>query len=172
MSRSRAFTLIELLVAVALFVIFLGMAIPSTYASYARSRAARDAAARLAQDISLLERVAQDGDADEGATLFVTSLDPLAYAGYRGRPADASPSWRLGDVLFERTFPSVALSAAAVGPGSPLLFARDGSIQLKDGGGWMDQHQTLGLPLVAAGGGMAAGAMLSVNLFTGAVTTP
>lgn len=161
-------TLLESMVVLALFGILLTMAIPPTLRDYARSRSARDASARVAQDIALLERVAQDGGAHAGATLIITSPQPLNYACYRGRPAADAPGWRLGDLIVQRSFPDVSLAAGSVGQAGALLFARNGSVQVKEGDVWVDQHQTLTITLVS-GDQPAASANVDLNLFTGGV---
>lgn len=164
----RGATLLEVMVvAVIMLALAAAFALPA-YRDYARSRETSDAATRLAEDLEYLSRIAQNGVPNEGASLIVESDRPLSYRGYLGRPAGEDPRSSLRQVLLERTFPDVSLEGGRIGPGTPLLFADNGSAQYEVGGLVASQHQTVTFVLDPTGSGKSAS--VGLNLFTGAVT--
>jgi len=168
----RGATLIELIVALAIAVLIaLTVAVP-TYMMTSRARAARDAADALAQDLSLLERSAQNGVAMQGATLEIDSTSPLVYSCYRGRPANLDPNATLGPLIVHRTFADVSLATGPINPETPLLFASNGSAQYFDGTRWVDQHgQPIAFTLAPVTDPTHPVAV-TLDLFTGEVTSP
>ena len=172
MNKGRGATLIEIIVALAIGVLVtLTVAIP-TYTSVSRARAARDAADALGQDLALLERSAQNGIAMQGATLEIDSVSPLIYSCYHGRPANLDPNTTLGTLIVRRTFAGVSLATGPINPATPLLFASNGSAQYFDGTGWVDQH---GQPIaftLAPDADPAHPATVTLDMFTGEVTSP
>jgi Tfp pilus assembly protein PilE len=148
-TRGRAYTVLELMVVAGLFALLAAMLVIPAYVKYSRAREAGDAAAILAQDISYLERFAQDSAPYEGATIEVETNDPLAYTCYSGRPSGMDPQSYLRTVLYTRRFPDVALTPGALGRSSPLLFARNGSVQYVAQDAWADQHSPVSIELVS-----------------------
>ena len=172
MRCSRGFTLLELVTVVAVVSVLAALAVIPAYRSYSAARAADDAAQTLAQDISLAERVAQNGGAFAGATIQVVSAHPLAYECLRGRPSDADPQSSLGEVVVRRQFDGVALVGGPIGTATPLLFASNGSAQFQQPDGtWPDQHQTIQI-LLSPAGDTTRSAAVALDLFTGAVSLP
>jgi len=171
MRSARAITLLETLAIASIFGVLASLAVIPAYRSYESSRAAADAAQTLAQDISLAEREAQDGGADQGATLLITSAHPLSYEVLRGRPNALDPRSTLGQVIASRAFSNAALTGGPISPATPLLFAENGSAQYRAEGEWSDQHQTLEL-VVGGTPDEQRTARVDVDLFTGAVSVP
>lgn len=136
----RAFSLLELMVACGVLAVLAALLVIPAYVGYARAREVDDASAVLAADIAYLERFAQDSAPFEGATIEVQSEDPLRYTCYSGRPSSMDPQSYIRGVLFKRTFDNVQLVAGPLHRESPLLFARNGSVQYVAGGQWADQH--------------------------------
>jgi hypothetical protein len=164
--------LIELIVVLAVgTIIALAIAIP-TFMMYSRARAARDAADSLAQDLALLERTAQNGVAQQGATLEIDSLSPLVYSCYHGRPADLDPNTMLGTLIVQRTFVDVSLGAGPINAATPLLFASNGSAQYFDGTRWVDQHGPPVTFVLSPDTDPAHPVNVTLNLFTGEVSAP
>jgi type II secretory pathway pseudopilin PulG len=145
----RAFSVLELMVVAGLLAILAAMIVIPAYSRYTRGRQAEDAAAELAQDISYLERYAQDSAPYEGATIEVQTNDPLTYTCYSGRPSYMDPQSYIRGVLFVRQFPDVALIPGALSRRSPLLFARNGSVQYVAANQWADQHVPVTFELVS-----------------------
>ena len=172
MKTARGATLIEIIVALAIAVLIaLTVAIP-TYLLVSRGRAARDAADALAQDLALLERSAQNGVAMQGATLEIDSTSPLIYSCYHGRPANLDPNTTLGTLIVQRTFTGVSLTTGSINSETPLLFASNGSAQYFDGTRWVDQH---GQPIafkLAPDADPTHPVTVTLDLFTGEVTSP
>jgi type II secretory pathway pseudopilin PulG len=162
--------MLETIVAVSILAIASALVLLTPYRDYARSRAAADAAATLAQDLALLERVAQNGGANDGATLAIVSSSPLVYECHYGRPHDLDPNSVLGPIIVRRAFEGVALVGGPIDPNTPLLFASNGSAQYVLAGNWAEQHQTIELTLAPATG--SRGARVRLNLFTGAISVP
>ena len=171
MSHRRGVTLLETLAVAAVISVLAAIAIVPAYRDYQLSRAARDAAQTLAQDLSLAERTAQNGGPYEGATLAVVSNDPFSYEVYRGRPQQLDPRSSLVALVVRRDFPGVSLSGGPISAGTPLLFADNGSAQYRAGGVWPDQHQTIEL-LLAPDGRAADLARVDLDLFSGTVSLP
>jgi len=167
----RAFSYFELLVVLALLVVLIAAVAVPSYRSFSAGRAARAAAATLAEDLALLQRSAQNGNSEEGAALVVTSLNPFAYAGYRGRPAAVDPRSTLGSVIVERTFPGVQLTGGPINVTTPLLFASNGSAQYLTAGNIASQHQAIALQLAPAADA-ANVSTVQIDLFTGSVRSP
>jgi prepilin-type N-terminal cleavage/methylation domain-containing protein len=165
----RGFSLFELLASCAIVAILASLLVIPSYVKYAQARQIDDASAILAQDIGYLERFAQDSDPLEGATIEVQSDDPLRYTCYSGRPSLMDPQSRIRDVLIVRDFPDVRIVPGALSHASPLLFARNGSIQYVADGQWNDQHQTFSIELQSK---VEAGrtSYLTVDPFTGGVS--
>ena len=166
----RGISYLEALVVVAMVAVLAATVVVPAYRSYLHSRAPRDAAATLAEDLGLLERVARNGTRDEGASLIIVSADPLVYRCYRGRPAGVDPSSSLRALLVERRFTDVALAASPIDAATPLLYASNGSAQYVEGGVIADQHSTIEFSLQQRPRGTTA--LVSVDLFTGAVSLP
>ena len=166
----RGTTVVELMVVAAVLGVLAALLVVPAYSQYARARETSDAAAILAQDISYLERYAQDSAPFEGATLEVQSFDPLTYTAYAGRPSWLDAAWRIRGIIFKRTFSNVALNSRAWNGKSPLLFARNGSVQYVNAGGWADQHVTLTIVLSSRLDPTRT-ASVDLNPFTGAVAT-
>lgn len=166
----HGFTLLEMLVTVTILMIA-GALILTPFRAYMHARAASDAAATLAQDLALLERVAQNGGVNDGATLEIVSSDPLVYDCYYGRPNTIDPNSALGPVIFHRSFDDVALTAGPVGTSTPLLFASNGSAQYVSAGVWADQHQTIQMTLTASADASREAAV-GLDLFTGSISRP
>ena len=141
------------------------------FRAYMHARAASDAASTLAQDLALLERVAQNGGVNDGATLKIVSTNPLVYDCYYGRPNSIDPNSALGPVIFHRSFEDVALTAGPIGTSTPLLFASNGSAQYVSAGMWADQHQTIELTLTPSAD-TARTSEVDLNLFTGGIALP
>lgn len=165
----RGVSFIEALVALAVIAILVGAFVVPGYRSYSASRAPLDAAATLAEDLSLLERAAQNSKLNEGASLLIVSDDPFMYRGYRGRPTSIDPNSSLGALLVERGFPGVVLAGGPINTSTPLLFASNGSAQYVSGGDAASQHATIEFLLTRPGGKTA---QVDLNLFTGSVTLP
>jgi len=167
----RGHSLVELLVVCAVLLGLAALFIFPQYVEYARARQVDDAANVLAQDIGYLERFAQNSEPFEGATIEVKSDDPLAYTCYSGRPSSLDPQWHIRTVLFERSFPDVALVPGALGRNSPLLFAHNGSVQYVQHELWADQHTPVAVELRSK---VEHGRTADVDLnpFTGAVAVP
>jgi prepilin-type N-terminal cleavage/methylation domain-containing protein len=168
---TRGVTLLEVLVGTALLAFVASLAVVPAYFGYLRARAASDSAATLAQDLSLLERAAQNAGPNVGATLTIISADPLVYEGRYGRPNQLDPNSMLGDLIVRRSFDHVALAAGTISTTTPLLFASNGSAQFVQAGMWSDQHQAVDIALVPSGD-TPRSATVEVNLFTGAISTP
>jgi type II secretory pathway pseudopilin PulG len=166
---SRAVTLLETMIVVGLIVVLVAAIAPPAYRSYAESRASTDAATALAADLAFLVRSAQNASDNEGATLEIESTNPLSYRGYLGRPYKVDPNAKLEQLLIERTFPGVILSGGPIDPGTPLLFANNGSAQYESQNAIATQHQTIAFSLTSVSGGRTA--VVQLNLFTGAVQT-
>ena len=165
-------TLLELIVAVSILAIAAALALATPFRDYARSRTAADAAATLAQDLALLERVAQNGGANDGSTLEIISANPLVYECHYGRPNALDPNSALGAMIVRRSFADVALDGVSpIDANTPLLFASNGSAQYVTAGVWADQHQTIELRLLPSSDGARAG-KVDLNLFTGAISLP
>ncbi|MBV8170848.1 MAG: prepilin-type N-terminal cleavage/methylation domain-containing protein [Candidatus Eremiobacteraeota bacterium] len=169
--NERGMTLLEVLAAVAILAIASALFLITPFRSYMHARAAADAATTMAQDVALLERIAQNGGANDGATLQVDSVNPLVYDCYYGRPNALDPNSTLGAPIVHRAFSDVALSSGPIDAGTPLLFADNGSVQYVSAGLWADQHQTIELTLTPSSDG-GRSAKLDVDLFTGGVTLP
>jgi hypothetical protein len=138
--RSRAYTVLEALVVCAILAALAALVLIPQYGKYARAREVGDAAAVLAQDVIFLERFAQNSAPYEGATIEVLRNDPFQYACYSGRPSHMDPQSHIRGVLFERSFPNVALVPGPLQVDSPFLFAHNGSVQYVSGSQWADQH--------------------------------
>jgi type II secretory pathway pseudopilin PulG len=162
--------LVELFVVVAIITVLTGLVIVPAYRSYVAARAPSDAAQVLAEDLALLGRAAQNGHANEGASLIILSADPLVYRCHRGRPSSVDPNSALGALLVERRFPDVALEGGPIDVSTPLLFASNGSAQYVRGGVVASQHATIAFSLSQRHGGRIA--RVDLNLFTGAVSVP
>lgn len=161
--------MLELLAVCAVLGVLATLAIVPSYRSYAAGRVAADAAQTFAQDVSLAERVAQDGGPFEGATMQIVSADPLTYECRRGRPTDLDPRSSLGAVIIERRFEGVNLTGGPIDAQTPLLFASNGSAQYRAANGtWPDQHQTVTVEFTATADS-ARTAAVTLDLFTGAV---
>lgn len=169
MSARRAFTVPEMMVVVSIVALLTALAIVPAYTKYQHERQAADAARQLAQDIGYLERFAQDSAPYEGATIVVQTLDPFAYACYAGRPTGLDAESYLRGILIQRTYPDVVLLPGALSRTSPLLFARNGSVQYIAGGKWADQHQPIAIDVISRGDASVS-AVVGLNLFTGAVS--
>lgn len=157
----------EVLVVAAIVSVLAGIAIPS-YRMYIASRAPADAAQTLTSDLALLERLAQVGERDEGASLMIVSTDPLVYRGYRGRPASLDPNSKLGVMVMERRFAGVRLAGGPIGVTTPLLIATDGTVQYVASGMLSDPHTTLDMTLSERPSGTSA--HVTVDLLTGALS--
>ena len=160
-------TLMEVLVVAAIIAVLAGVTIP-TYRTYLESRAPSDAAQTLASDLALLERLAENGQRDEGASLVVLSTDPFVYRGYRGRPSSVDPNSKLGALVMDRRFPYVRLTAGPLRVGTPLLVATDGTMQYVAGGVLSDPHTTIELTLSQRPSGTSA--HVAIDLLTGALS--
>ncbi len=160
--------MLELMVVAAVITVLAGAFVIPSYRSYQASRAPLDAAQRLAQDLAVLERAAQNGVRNEGATLVVVSADPLIYRCYRGRPESINPNSALGAMIVERRFPSVALTGEPIGVTTPLLFASDGTAQYVSSGLVSDPHTTIDLTINQRPAG--TNATVTLDLLTGAVS--
>jgi type II secretory pathway pseudopilin PulG len=166
----RGLSYIESLVVLAVIAVMLATMVLPAYRSYSASRAPVDAAATMAEDLSLLARTAQNGQLGEGSSLLIVSADPLHYRGYRGRPTSVDPNSALGDLVVDRSFPGVTLAGGPIGATTPLLFANNGSAQYVSQGAVIGQHATVEFLLSASRGGKTA--RVDLDLFTGAVTVP
>ena len=171
MKQTRGFTLLELIAVVSILAIAAALVLITPFRDYAHARAASDAAATLAQDLALLERVAQNGGANDGSTLEIISANPLVYECHYGRPNALDPTSALGPTIVRRSFDDVALSGGPIDVHTPLLFASNGSAQYVTGGLWVDQHQTIELRLTPLRDAPRL-ANVDVNLFTGAISLP
>lgn len=169
--KRRGMTLMETLVAVAMLATASALFLITPFRAYLHGRAAADAASTLAQDIALLERTAQNGGANDGATLQIVSTNPLVYDCYYGRPNNIDLNSTLGPNIVHREFDDVTLAAGPIDASTPLLFASNGSAQYVVAGNWVDQHQTIELTLIPSGDD-AHTAKVDLNLFTGGVTVP
>jgi Tfp pilus assembly protein PilE len=168
--KQRGTSYLEVLVVVAVIAVLAGAVIVPGYRSYTLSRAPADAAARLAEDLALLERTAQNGTRNEGSSLIIVSANPLVYRGYRGRPASVDPNSSLRALLIERRFANVALALGPIGTSSPLLFASNGSAQYVSGGVIMIQHAVVEFALAGTSGGRTT--KVDLDLFTGSISLP
>lgn len=166
----RGLSHIELLIVLAVIAVMLGAVVLPAYRSYSASRASVDAATTLAEDLSLLTRVAQNGKLNEGSSLIIVSADPLHYRAYRGRPTSVDPNSALGAVLVERSFPGVVLAGGPIGASTPLLFASNGSAQYVSQGVVAGQHANVEFKLGTSVAGKTAS--VDLDLFTGSVTMP
>ncbi len=167
----RAATVLELLTVIGIITLVVAFIAIPRYADYARERQARDAADTLSQDIALLERSAQN-DEGAGATLEIDSTSPFAYSCYHGRPTSLDPRTSLGGLIVQRTFPNVVLDNGPINAQTPLLFASNGSAQYFDGTKWVDQH---GPPIsfaLAPITGQTSSVAVTLDMFTGEITTP
>lgn len=163
--------MVELVVSCAVLAILALVVVVPRYVEYARARQVDDAATVLSQDIAYLERFAQNSEPFEGATIEIGSADPLTYTCYSGRPSRLDPQSHIRDALFSRSFPDVALDASPLRPESPFLFAHNGSIQYEQHGQWADQHVAVTIEMRSRTERTRTAAV-SVDPFTGAVTTP
>ncbi len=170
-SHARGMTLLEVLVAAAILALASALVLLTPFREYVHGRAASDAATTMAQDIALLERAAQNGGANDGATLQIVSTNPLVYDCYYGRPNALDPNSALGPLIVHRSFDDVALSAGPIDATTPLLFASNGSVQYVAAGIWADQHQTIEVTLTPASDASRV-AKVDLNLFTGGVSLP
>jgi prepilin-type N-terminal cleavage/methylation domain-containing protein len=164
----RGVTQLEMMVVAAIIAILAAALVVPSYRGYEAARAPIDAAATLAQDLAVLERAAQAGPRDEGATLIVVSDDPLVYRGYRGRPESLDPNSSLGAMLLERRFSTVRLAGGPIGMSTPLLFASDGRAQYMASGLLSDPHTTVEITLSQRPSGRTA--TVGLDLFTGAIS--
>jgi prepilin-type N-terminal cleavage/methylation domain-containing protein len=169
--NERGMTLLEMLAVVAMLAVASALFLITPFRSYMHARAARDAATTMAQDIAWLERIAQNGGVNDGATLQIDSINPLVYDCYYGRPNALDPNSTLGPLIVHRSFDDVALGAGPIDTSTPLLFADNGSIQYVSAGQWADQHQNVDLTLTPANDPSDI-ASVHLDLFTGAVATP
>lgn len=169
--NKRGMTLLEMLTVVAMLAVASALFLITPFRSYMHARAARDAATTMAQDIAWLERIAQNGGVNDGATLQIDSIDPLVYDCYYGRPNALDPNSTLGPLIVHRSFDDVALSAGPIDASTPLLFADNGSIQYVSAGLWADQHQTVELTLTPSNDPTRT-ANVHLDLFTGGVMAP
>jgi prepilin-type N-terminal cleavage/methylation domain-containing protein len=169
MTARRGFSLFEMLASCAVIAVLASLLVIPSYIRYTKAREVDDASSILAQDIGYLERFAQDSDPLEGATIEVQSDDPLRYTCYSGRPSLMDPQSHIRDVLIVRDFPNVRIEPGALDHASPLLFARNGSLQYVSGGDWNDQHEAFSIELQSR---VEPGrtASLSVDPFTGGVS--
>lgn len=168
--RQRGTTFIEMFVVIAIIAVLTGLVIVPAYRNYTAARAPSDAAQTLAEDLALLERTAQNGHANEGASLIVVSANPFAYRCHRGRPSSVDPNSALGALLVERNFPDVSLEGGPIDTSTPLLFASNGSAQYVSSGIIASQHATITFSLAPRRGSRVA--HVDLNLFTGAVSVP
>jgi Tfp pilus assembly protein PilE len=164
----RGVTFAEMFVVVAIMVVLAGVFVVPAYRAYGAARAPLNAAQTLAEDLALLERVAKDGGRNQGSSLIITSTNPLAYRGYRGRPTSIDPNSALGAVLVEHQFTGVVLAGGPIGTSTPLLFASNGSAQYVSSGVVADQHATIEFSLTQLRGSRTA--LVDLDLFTGAVS--
>lgn len=163
--------MLELLVTLAILMLASALILITPFRAYMHARAASDAASTLAQDLALLERVAQNGGVNDGATLEIVSTDPLVYECYYGRPNGIDPNSTLGPLIAHRAFGDVALTTGPINVSTPLLFASNGSAQYVAAGIWADQHQSIELTLTPAADASRASSV-DLNLFTGAISLP
>jgi len=166
----RGAAYIELLVVLALIAVLTALVVIPNYRQYMASRQVRDAATTLAEDIALLERSAQNGARDEGATLWLTSNSPLSYSCYRGRPQSLDPNSHLQGLILRRTFAHVAV-AGPINASTPLLFAGNGSAQYQVDGAMADPHGPIDFSL-GPRDGTEQSAHVILNPFTGSVSRP
>jgi len=164
-------TLLELLVATSILLVAAALVLVTPFRSYMHARAAEDATATLAQDLALLERVAQNGGANDGATLKILSMNPLVYECYYGRPNAIDPRSTLGPLIIHRSYEDVALTGGPINSNTPLLFASNGSAQYVSAGVWADRHQAVALTLTPSNDSSRAG-VVDLDLFTGAISLP
>ena len=165
---ARGTTLTEVLIVAAIVAILaVAIAVPS-YRSYVSARSPAAAAATLSADLALLERLAQNGKPNAGASLLVLSTDPFAYRGYVGRPTSVDPNSALGAVVMERRFAGVHLTGGPIGVSTPLLLATDGSAQYVASGLLSGRHGTVELTVSQAPSGTSAHVI--IDLFTGAIS--
>jgi type II secretory pathway pseudopilin PulG len=167
----RGFTLLELIVTVSVLMIATALILVTPFQAYMHARAASDAASTLAHDLALLERVAQNGGVNDGATLEILSANPLVYECYYGRPHAIDPNSTLGPIITHRSFDDVSLTSGPIDASTPLLFASNGSAQYVAAGVWADQHQTIELTLTPSADPSRA-SRVDLNLFTGSVALP
>jgi prepilin-type N-terminal cleavage/methylation domain-containing protein len=170
-AASRGMSLFEVLAAVVILGIVSALFLVTPFNAYTHGRAASDAADTVAQDIALLERIAQNGGANDGATLQIRSANPLVYDCFYGRPNALDPNSVLGQLIVHRSFDGVALTGGPIDVLTPLLFASNGSVQYVSAGMWADQHQTIELTLTPSGD-EARAARVDLDLFTGGVSVP
>lgn len=166
----RGTSYLEALIILALILVLVGAVVVPAYRSYSASRASRDAATTLAEDIALLERAAQNGRFNEGSSLIIVSENPFIYQCYDGRPSYVDPNSKLESLIVERSFPGVVLTGGPINSSTPLLFASNGSAQYAASGAIAPQHQIVEFSLTQKGGGKIA--KVDLDLFTGSVTTP
>lgn len=164
----RGLTQVEMMVVAAILVVLAAAVVVPSYRGYQAARAPSDAAATLAQDLAVLERAAQAGARDEGATLIVVTDDPLVYRGYHGRPESLDPNSTLGTMLFERRFNAVRLAGGPIASSTPLLFASDGRAQYVLSGLLSDPHAAIELTLSQRPSGRTT--TVGLDLFTGAIS--
>ena len=170
--RSRhGFSIVELMVTFGVMAMLASLLIVPAYLNYSKAHQAADAAAILAQDIAYLERFAQDSAPFEGATIEVQREEPFEYTCYSGRPSSLDPQSHIRGVLRARTFANVRLVPGALGRSSPLMFARNGSVQYVAGGIWVDQHVPVAIVLLSREDSSRP-ASVRLNPFTGAVSLP
>jgi prepilin-type N-terminal cleavage/methylation domain-containing protein len=167
----KGFTLLELLVTVSILMLAAALILITPFRAYMHARAASDAASTLAQDLALLERVAQNGGINDGATLEIISTDPLVYECRYGRPNAIDSNSTLGPLIAHRSFADVALTRGPIDVSTPLLFASNGSAQYVSAGTWADQHQTIELTLASSADDTRA-STIDLNLFTGGIALP
>lgn len=164
-------TLMEMLVAVAMLATASALFLITPFRQYVHGRAASDAASTMAQDVALLERIAQNGGANDGATLQIVSTNPLVYDCYYGRPNNIDINSALGPKIVHRSFDDVTLTGGPIDTHTPLLFASNGSVQYVLAGNWADQHQTIEITLTPSSDASRS-ARVDLNLFTGGVSVP
>ena len=170
-ARHRGISLIEMLVTVFITMLAAALFLITPFRAYMHAREAQDAAATLAQDMALLERVAQNGGVNDGATLEIISADPLVYECYYGRPNGIDPNSALGPLIVHRSYADVALTGGPIDERTPLLFASNGSAQYVSAGAWADQHQSIALTLTPSADPARAG-VVNIDLFTGGISLP
>ena len=166
----RGSTIVEMFVVIAIVTLMASLVIVPAYRNYSAARAPSDAAQTLAEDLALLERTAQNGHPNEGASLIILSANPFVYRCHRGRPASVDPKSTLGALLVERRFPDVTLDDGPIDISTPLLFASNGSAQYVSGDDIASQHVTITFTLGQRHGSRIA--HVDLNLFTGAVSAP
>jgi len=165
----RAYTVVEMMVVAGIVALLASLLVIPAYQNYQRERQTEDAARQLAQDIGYLERFAQDSAPYEGATIVVQSIDPLSYTCYSGRPTGLDAQSYIRGVLATRTFPEVMLQPGPLSRDSPLLFARNGSVQYVSQDQWADQHDPIAIQLVSRIDPSVT-AVVGLDPFTGAAS--